>query len=228
LYEFDGFSLATRFPFGFFKKSRRVDQPAQIIVFPEIKSVKLPPPRARNLGAVATNRVGRRGDFFGLREYRVGDDQRSIHWRSSARAGQLLVREFEDEAQRHVTLMLDDALPEVASSQDKLLLERAISVTASLANAYITQGYAVRLVTRQDVVPFAAGPHQLSRILTFLALLQPTRSSRRFAALPELRGDNVLVLSGTPDGIEVPPGVTHVMDANHQRATENDAFCSSA
>ncbi len=216
LYEFDGFALATRFPFGLFRKSRRLEQPGKIVVFPEIRPVTLPPPRARNLGAVATNRVGRRGEFFGLREYRDGDDQRSIHWRTSARAGRLLVREFEDEAQRHVTLMLDDALPEQPTGDDRQALERAISVTASLASAYITQSYAVRLVTRQDVVKFAHGPVQLIRILTYLALLQPTHSGRRFAAPPETRGDNVLVVADSQLGIEVPPGTTHVMDAAMQ------------
>lgn len=45
--------------------------------------------------------------FHALREYQPGDDRRYIHWRSSAKAGRLLVRQFLDTRRSHVTVLLD-------------------------------------------------------------------------------------------------------------------------
>ena len=158
-------------------------------------------------------KIGRRGEFFGLREYRDGDDRRSIHWRSSARTGRLLVREYEEEAQQRATVLVDNALPEDAGDDAVDALERAISLAASLANTYVGMGYAVRFVARGVHVPFSAGPTQLNRILRELALLPTVSDDERFAAPVDPRAESVLVL---PAGVACqnrPKGVAHVLEA---------------
>jgi len=213
LYRFTGYRIATTFPFALFNKSRRLDNSTEVLVYPALKPIPMPSPRARNQGAIAVGRVGRRGEFFGLREYREGDDRSAIHWRSSARANRMLVREYEEEAQRHATLLLDNALSPTGDEDAVLALERAISLAASLAASYIKSGYAVRLVTRGKVVPFAGGSRQLTRVLRTLALLPAVDHAVPFSAQPEPQGDNLLVVASAAELHGKPHGITHVMEA---------------
>src|SRR5690349_21545982 len=93
-YTLTGYRLATKFPFALFRKSRDVDAPLEILVYPARVAVPRPPPRSATRGDATADRLGRRGEFFGLREHRVGDDRRDVHWKSSARSGRMLVREY--------------------------------------------------------------------------------------------------------------------------------------
>ena len=63
-------------------------------------------------------------EFHGLRAYRSGDSPRLIHWRTSARRGELMVREFEDEPSDNLLLVVDPALPAPSSSSKKGTEER--------------------------------------------------------------------------------------------------------
>src|SRR6185295_16015130 len=160
LYTLTGYRIATKFPFALFRKSRDVDAPLDIIVYPARVTVPRPPPRAHVRGDATANRLGRRGEFFGLRERRAGDDRRDIHWKSSARTGRLLVREYEDELARRVVIGVDNALPKdvreavadghVTPAQEAQVtaVERGISIAASLAAAYLEVGWTVEVIAR--------------------------------------------------------------------------------
>jgi uncharacterized protein (DUF58 family) len=213
LYRFDGFRIATKFPFALFHKSRDVHETGEVLVFPAVFPVPLPAPRARYVGDAQTARIGRRGEFFGLREYRDGDDRRMIHWRSTARSGRLLVREHEEEAQQRATLIVDNALPAGADDRQVDALEEAISLTASLAASYIALGYAVRLIARGESLPFATGEGQLTRILRALALLPTASDQVALAAPPEPHGENLLIVPRGVSSTDRPRGVNHVLEA---------------
>jgi hypothetical protein len=68
--------------------------------------------------------------FHALREYVHGDDLRHVHWRSSARQGSLLVRQYEETTRSHATVVLDDCRGSYGSDDD---FELAVSVAASVA-----------------------------------------------------------------------------------------------
>ncbi len=205
LYRFDGFRIATRFPFTLFRKSRDVESASEVLVFPRIATMSRPPPRPRTVGVGASARLGRRGEFFGLREWRDGDDRRDIHWRSTARSGRVMVRELQDELERQVTIAVDNALPaqvvRALAAGDRLredapiadALERAISTAASLAATYLEAGWAVGLAARGARVPLAVGKPQLTRILRELALLATVTDDVAMAEL-DGRHDRVLVV----------------------------------
>ncbi len=212
-YTFQGFQVSTKFPFGLFRKSRRSREETELLVFPATYPVAIPPPRSQLLGDNRSTTVGRRGEFFGLREYRDGDDRRSIHWRSTASEGKLLVREYEDEGQRRITLLIDNALPRTRGEEEEQALENAINFCASLAQAYLDKGYALRLIGRGVLVPFSAGDTQLQRVLRSLALLETTEDDVAFSAEIAPRSEAVMVV---PKGIAAarrPVQASHVMEA---------------
>jgi len=118
----------------------------------------------------------RRGEFFGLREFRQGDDPRDIHWRTSARRGAPFVRELEDDEGQEVCLVLDngigaDAAP-MTAAQDNAF-EATISLAASLACELLARGYRVGLCARGEEITPEGGQAQATRLLRFLALVEP-------------------------------------------------------
>ncbi|MCF6377562.1 DUF58 domain-containing protein [Nocardioides KLBMP 9356] len=68
--------------------------------------------------------------FHALREYVPGDDLRHVHWRSSAKAGELLVRQYHETRRGHVTILVDDIAASYPRARD---FELAVSVAASIA-----------------------------------------------------------------------------------------------
>jgi len=219
LYRFDGFRIATKFPFGLFRKSRDADEPGEVLVYPPLVPVVRPPPRSEQRGEESASRLGRRGEFWGLREWRDGDDRRDIHWRSSARGGRLLVREYQDERSRRVVVLVDNALPtavreSLASGEPDTFartaddaLERAISVAASLSSSYLDAGWSVELVGRGLHVPSASGRTQQARILRELALVPAVADDTPFTVAVSPRVESVLV---APCAYTVPGRPTQV------------------
>ncbi|MBS1120875.1 MAG: hypothetical protein H6Q90_3103 [Deltaproteobacteria bacterium] len=222
LYELSGYRLATKFPFALFRKSRDITAPLEVLVYPARIVVPRPIPRSTSTGDATANRLGRRGEFFGLRERRIGDDRRDIHWRSSARSGRLLVREYEDELARRVVIGVDNALPEAVREavQDGGLtpafeaqvssIERAISVAASLASSYLEVGWSVELCARGCHIPSGLGRQHEAKIGRALALLPYVSEDVVFAAIPA-RVESVLVI---PKQVAATgrPSATTVMD----------------
>lgn len=213
VYRFDGFRVGSKYPFSLFRKSRDVEEPGELLVYPAVYPVPPPAPRARHLGDTTSRKLGRQGEFFGLREYRDGDDRHDVHWRSTARAGKMMVREYEQEAQQRATILIDNALPAEPDEAHEDALEAAISLAASLASTYIKIGYQVRLVARGEAVPFSGGAMQLERILRALAVLPAVTADVAFSGRVEPNVDNVLVLARGVPPADAPAGVTHVMEA---------------
>jgi uncharacterized protein (DUF58 family) len=194
-YAFTGFQLSTKFPFALFRKSRRVEHPTEVIVFPALVPLgHPPPPRAHARGEELRGRVARRGEFAGLRPFRDGDDPRDIHWRATAHKGRTMVREYEDESARRVQIYLEHALPPDADDAAREGLERAISVAASLAADYLERGFSVRVVTRGEALPWLSGAASLPRLLRALALLEAADEDTPYAARPDGKDDPILVV----------------------------------
>ena len=91
-----------------------------------------------------------------VREYRRGDDLRRVHWRSSARVGELMVRREEQPWQSRATLFLDNRVRAHRGQGIASSLEAAVSATASIAVHLSRRGFAVRLVTATGEDPSSA------------------------------------------------------------------------
>jgi len=167
--------LSTRYPFGFFVKSKRVALPAEVVVYPALipQEPGLRAPAALQ-GPVLTRRRGAGGELWKFRDYQPDDSLRWIHWKTSARAGRLLVREHEDEQEREVTIRLYLSAPRPA--QDDPARETAVSEAASLARHFLDRSFRVRLESNDRAVGFGHGPDHLQRLLHFLALFDDSEA----------------------------------------------------
>jgi uncharacterized protein (DUF58 family) len=164
-----GVRVTTRFPFGLFAKTGRPLLEDEAIVFPAVRRIDAAGRRRSAAGGTRSlHRRGRGHDLYNLREYRVGDDQRLIHWRSTARAGALMVRELEAETAATTRIVLvGDGL------HDPERLEAALSEAASLAVHLAGTGAAVELMGPGVHVPPGRGRAHQRRLLTALALYDP-------------------------------------------------------
>jgi len=118
-----------------------------------------------------------------VREYRRGDDLRRVHWRSSARVGELMVRREEQPWQSRATLFLDNRMRSHRGQGIASSLEAAVSVAASIAVHLSHRGFAVRLVTAAGEDPSNAWHLRDSELntaplLEALAVLAPTQAPR--------------------------------------------------
>ncbi len=114
-------------PLGFFKFKRKGADGEVGLVLPRFTSLSAQP-RARELEAsVSAPRAGSGTEVFGVREYRPGDPLRRIHWRSSARLGELVVREYEPPGVQTVGILCDPSPPtrEVADQIARLAASEA-------------------------------------------------------------------------------------------------------
>lgn len=175
----DGFELSTRFPFGFFRRRRRLRaRNVDIVVYPKPEIISdelhlLP----MNAGRVPSLRRGAGHDLFSMRDYQPQDDLRHIDWKATARSRRLTVREFTSEDERRITIVLDTG---VSSDTDKALDERfesGVVQAASLLKHFVDERAEVRLVLGDEIGPFGSGVEHLYRCLRRLALVRPVRSS---------------------------------------------------
>jgi uncharacterized protein (DUF58 family) len=175
----DGFELSTRFPFGFFRRRRRLHaRNVDIIVYPKPEVIgdelHLLPMFA---GRMPSMRRGVGHDLFSMRDYQPQDDLRHIDWKATARSRRLTVREFTSEDERRITIVLDTRLPGNPSEELVQRFERGVVQTASLLKHFIEERAEVRLVLGDEVGPFGSGADQLYRCLKRLALVMPSEAA---------------------------------------------------
>jgi uncharacterized protein (DUF58 family) len=171
----DGFELSTRFPFGFFRRRRRLRaRNVDIIVYPKPEVISdelhLLPMYAGRMPAM---RRGAGHDLFSMRDYQPQDDLRHIDWKATARSRRLTVREFTSEDEKRITIVLDARLPRIGGGDLSDRFERGVVQAASLIKHFIDERAEVRLVIGEDVGPFGSGTEQLYRCLRRLALVAP-------------------------------------------------------
>ena len=147
-------------PFGLLS-TKRVWQPGPIVLayprFFHLEELPLPPGRRYQPGGIPlASHIGDSTEFVGTREYREGDPVRRIHWKSWARRGKPVVKEYSEEYFSRVALVLDTFLPRRPRPDELRGFEAAISVLASIAD---------HVGRSEDVVDiFLAGltPHEIS------------------------------------------------------------------
>ncbi len=194
-------------PFGLAARTSHVAPASDLTVYPRIDQIA-PPPHTRGddplSGADHPTGVALSGeDFYALRAYEVGDDLRRVHWPSTARLDELMIRQNEMPWQARVTVLLDvRARTHTAES-----LELAVSAAASIVAASWQRGSLVRLVTTDGVDSGYGSRHaHVEAIMETLASVGLARDDRLTGVLGSLTKPNnagglvAIFTADTPSG----------------------------
>lgn len=167
VYPLETIVLSTSFPFGLFVKERDFDLAGEAVVWPRSdRPVRVPRPsgeRVQKSGEAFAGQAGARGEYRGLRPYRPGDDPRDVHWKTTARVGHPVVREYERDRSRALWLCLD------LRGAEGEMAETAVEIAAALAESASRRGEAFGLATQDGRVRPAAGAAQVERVMDALA-----------------------------------------------------------
>ncbi len=184
---FRGLAVARADPLALCKALFTAEGRANLLVLP--RRYRMPPialPGTRKFqpgGITLAASIGDSEEFVGLRDYRPGDPLQRIHWKSFARIGEPVVREYQDEYFERHALVLDTFAPEGGD----LALEEAVSVAASYACTVSTQECLLDLMfVGANTYAYTSGRGQLptANLLEILAGVQPCRD-KPFAALSD-------------------------------------------
>lgn len=142
----DGVRVSTSYPFGFARKSRVYESPQHWLVLPRVAELSLAAAQGGGRGDLAqTQQKGLGSEFLGLRDWRVRDPTRDLHWKLSARRGRLIAREWEQEATRAALIEFVHVSPD--AGDDPAQLDGACETVAGICASLLSEGMAVGLRT---------------------------------------------------------------------------------
>lgn len=149
--QFGPLQLASRYPLGMMERAVVLEDSAELIVYPRIGILT---DRGRSTLAhsqdSAMQQMARRGnfddEFYRMREYQSGDSPRAVHWRTSARRNQLMVREFHQDRDHSLLLILDLAHTVADGKNSGKFVEAAVSAAATFCVDFCRRGGGTRLI----------------------------------------------------------------------------------
>ena len=185
-YREKNFGLATRFPFAFLMKTRRINLAREVIVYPVVE----PAEQFREVLPMVTGEFetfisGRGHDLYRIRESMPDDSARHVDWKATARTGSLKVREFSREDERKLRIVFDNPAP---GDLQPAVYERAVRLAASLGWHFHHEDIEVSFVAAgleptEDVFAF----------LRYLALVEPREETPVFSRLRASEDYNLIV-----------------------------------
>lgn len=172
-------------PFGLVRRELEWTERRELVVHP--RTIGVPATSTgliRDLEGTATRDLTSSDvAFHALREYRPGDERRHIHWRSTAKTGTYMVRQFEQTRRSHIVVALSLAVGDYATEEE---FELAVSAAGSLGVRAIRDGRTVSVVVGAETPEFAKrrvvatrslATHLPARLLDDLAVVEPSPAS---------------------------------------------------
>jgi uncharacterized protein (DUF58 family) len=185
-YAQESFGLATRFPFSFLVKTRRVPVARELIVYPRVDATDemldiLPMIR----GEFESFMRGRGYDLYRIRNHVPEDSARHVDWKATAKTGELKVREFTREDERKIRIIFDNPAPGIVADAE---YEQAVATAASLAWHFGEQSSELSFLA-----PGYSGSSDLHEFLRYLALVQPAPGETILDSLPSTTAYSLIV-----------------------------------
>jgi len=180
-YRFEGIRATATDLFGIFNIHKIFPASANVLVFPNVtrlRQIHIRPRQTRGFaGPILARRGGSGVDFYGVREYQIGDSPRRINWRISSRHEQeFYSNEFEQEAIADVGIILDSRKQTNLVENNAALFEYSVLAAASIADSVLQEGHRVSLLVygfgMERVYP-GYGKVQKKRIMRTLAQSEP-------------------------------------------------------
>lgn len=161
-FELGDHNLRYRSPFGLWIRQVRVPARAEVRVYPDVQSVRKYELLAREDRESSMFRTSKRrggeSEFERLREYRRGDEYRSIDWKATARRQKIISREYQLESNQNIMFLLDAGRLMTAETAGMSLFDHALNATLMLAHVAAKGGDNVGLLTFADDVRSYAPP----------------------------------------------------------------------
>lgn len=213
-FEIGPMSVRVNDPFGLVELGRAFTTTVPLTVTPRTVSLPNIP-----LGGAWTGSGDNRPRAFAIgsaedvtvREYQRGDDLRRVHWRSSAKTGELMVRREEQPWQSRATLFLDNRIRAHRGQGIASSLEAAVSAAASIAVHLSHRGYTVRLVTASGEDPASHWHYRdadlnTGPLLEALAVVQPIPAVALDTGWLTEHGSGGLIVAvlGNVEAIDIP------------------------
>jgi uncharacterized protein (DUF58 family) len=211
--------IRTGDPFGFFEATAAVGQGVTLVVYPRIEALplwRLPPANIEGAHASPERTLQTTPLATTVRPYAPGDSMNRIHWRTTARLGEIQVKEFDLEQTADAWLFLDLEADTEVGEGDRSSTEVAVRAAASIADKALGENRAVGLTVnahRLTVLPADRGGRQRLKILQLLAAVQADGRSPLGEALVTglnrlRRGMTAIVITASTDPSFIRPLAT--------------------
>ncbi len=162
--------LTTSFPFGFYYKTKSIPLNINMVIFPALHPVPLPPKNESNQEGEEILQA-RGEEIYAIREFRPGDSLSSVHWKSSAKTGELRAKEIQSQHDQSYTVFLNIVQRGTQNTVNEEILEERISKAASLIFYLIKRGNEVSLKTEEMQTDFGKSESHLIDLMSILAFI---------------------------------------------------------
>jgi uncharacterized protein (DUF58 family) len=175
--------IRTGDPFGFFEASATVGQGISVVVYPRLEALpmwRLPAASLEGSHASPERTLQTTPLATTVRPYAPGDSMNRIHWRSTARHGEIQVKEFDLEQTADAWIILDLQRSVQAGHGDDSTTESAIRAAASIADKALTENRAVGMTVnagRTVFLPADRGGRQHQKVMQLLAAVEADSGS---------------------------------------------------
>ena len=179
LHHFPPMKVNSRAPFGFYERKgeRKVD--TSVLVYPELRKLtRLSLLDEQPAAELSNPKAGMGSEVIGVRPYRPGDSPRHVHWRSVARHGQLVSKEFAQETQPGVSVVLDRYCPLTPIPDTKYQpFEMAVKAAVSIADYAMQKGYPVYLSADNSDMAVPQGAIVRDSLMQYMARVPQSAES---------------------------------------------------
>jgi len=208
--------IRTGDPFGFFEASASVGQGVAVVVYPRVEKLplwRLPAASIEGSHSAPERTLQTSPLATAVRPYAPGDAFNRIHWKSTARHGEIQVKEFELEQTADAWIVLDLERAVQGGRGDESTVEVAVRAAASIAAKALLENRAVGLTVnghRQAMVPVDRGNRQHLKIMQLLAAVDGDGTTPLVECLVNAagrlrRGMTAIVITASTDPAWVRP-----------------------
>jgi uncharacterized protein (DUF58 family) len=151
-------TLSCAAPYGLIRATRQLQLPGEVVVFPRVYPAEAPASAGTEMISGGKFRGARRvnsgSHFAGVRAWQSGDSIKQVHWKSTARRGEMMVKMFEEELGGRISLILD------CGEEPEEIIDNAVRAAASLAVASLQDGNHLELLDLSTAPPLRLAPFE--------------------------------------------------------------------
>ncbi|MFK7847264.1 MAG: DUF58 domain-containing protein [Rhodothermales bacterium] len=181
VYAFGHLNIFASTQLGLVQRRYQFESPVSIPVYPsflQMRSFEIMAAsnRLQEFGVKKIRRIGNTLEFESIKEYVVGDDPRTVNWRATARRGELMVNQFQDEREQPMYCMIDAGRVMEMPFENLTLLDYSINASLVIGNVALKKQDRVGLISFSNkvdrVLPAASGMRQLGNLMERLYALE--------------------------------------------------------